>query len=72
MFLQQMGLWYTNKQCQDGDGVKVANGLSKGELGSACCSAEPIIICHYKDKPSVEQCKDSSAPAIDKNGKSFW
>lgn len=73
LFLQQMGLWYTNKVCEAGGGVGVANGLSsKGELAASCCSAEPVIICHFSDKPSVEQCKDSSAPTIDRNAKKFW
>ncbi|KAL9191433.1 hypothetical protein ACHAXT_001139 [Thalassiosira profunda] len=72
-FLQQMGAWYTNKQCEEGGGVKEANTLSgAGKLEAACCSAEPLITCHYIDKPSVEKCKGSGAPAIDKNGKSFW
>jgi len=76
VFLQQMGLWYVNDKCISGGGVEVANGLShndsEGDLESACCSAEPVIKCHYRDKPSVEQCKDSSAPTIDKDAKSFW
>mmetsp|Transcript_39617 Transcript_39617/g.67481 ORF Transcript_39617/g.67481 Transcript_39617/m.67481 type:complete len:192 (-) Transcript_39617:35-610(-) len=73
LFFQQMGLWYTNQQCESGGGVTVANGLSDGEdLESQCCSATPLIKCHFKDKPSSPECKGSSAPNIDKNGKSFW
>mmetsp|Transcript_10463 Transcript_10463/g.22153 ORF Transcript_10463/g.22153 Transcript_10463/m.22153 type:complete len:643 (-) Transcript_10463:260-2188(-) len=73
LFLQQMGLWYTEAKCEAGGGVGVANSLAGGGgLETACCSAEPLIKCHFKDKPSVEQCKDSSVPTIDKNGKSFW
>jgi hypothetical protein len=34
------------------------------------CLAEPVVSCHYRDKPSVRPCSDS--PALDKNGKSFW
>lgn len=73
LFLQQMGLWYTEAKCEAGGGVGVAESLAgEGGLETACCSAEPLIKCHFKDKPSVEQCKDSSVPTIDKNGKSFW
>jgi len=76
LFLQQMGLWYTKEECKDGGGAAIAKRLSqrpsKEGLESSCCLAEPKIECHYKDKPSVEQCKDTSAPPIDKNGRAFW
>ena len=76
VFLQQMGLWYTNNSCENGGGVGVANGLSSGELETACCSAEPVIKCHYSDKPSVVECRDrkNEMSFIDKppKGKSFW
>ncbi|KAL7528566.1 hypothetical protein ACHAWF_002610 [Thalassiosira exigua] len=70
LFFQQMGLWYTQNKCEDGGGVAVAS--SGGNFEAACCSAEPLIQCHYSDKPSVVECKDSSAPRIDKKGNSFW
>ena len=41
-----------------------------GALIQPCCLAEPIIKCHFKDKPSKIPCRDY--PAIDKGGKSFW
>lgn len=75
VFFQQMGLWYTKKECEGGGGVSVAEkAKGKGEFDSACCSAEPLVTCHYKDKPSVEECKHVSVPSIDggKKGKSFW
>lgn len=73
IFFQQMGLWYTNKQCEGGGGVTVANGLSDPVgLMKECCTAEALITCHFSDKPSAEKCKDSNAPPIDKGGKSFW
>jgi len=76
LFLQQMGLWYTKTECEAGGGVGVANRLSQmgsdGGMKTTCCSAEPIIKCYFADKPSAEQCKDSSAPTIDKGAKSFW
>ena len=67
-----MGLWYTNKKCESGGGVKVAE--EAGGFDSACCSAKPLITCHYKDKPSVEECKHVSVPSIDGGHKvkSFW
>ena len=35
-----------------------------------CCSAKPIVKCHYRDKPSIIPCTDS--PLIDRDGISFW
>lgn len=56
-FLQQVGLWYVKDD-------------RNGRLGADFCSAEPLVQCHYKDKPSIQPCRDS--PAIDKSAKSFW
>jgi hypothetical protein len=61
LFLQQMGEWRlkdhhsVDNYCQD---------------GLACCLAEPNVVCHYRDKPSIIPCKDS--PPIDKGKPSFW
>uniref|UniRef100_A0A7S4AKP5 Nucleotide-diphospho-sugar transferase domain-containing protein n=1 Tax=Pseudo-nitzschia australis TaxID=44445 RepID=A0A7S4AKP5_9STRA len=57
LYYEQMAEWYTKDE-------------SSGCKGLDCCAAEPIITCHYKDKPSFVPCKDS--PPIDKRGKSFW
>jgi len=57
LFFEQMAEWYTKK---DDSGC---NGLD-------CCVAEPIITCHFRDKPSFIPCKDS--PPIDKGKRSFW
>ena len=34
------------------------------------CLAEPLVSCHYKDKPSLRPCPDSLS--LDNNGQSFW
>lgn len=66
IFMQQMGMWYVDDQCQ-GDALKAVFGET---VLQQCCTAEPRIICHYKDKPSIINCKTS--PAMDPHGKSFW
>lgn len=72
LFLQQMGLWYTDSKCEDGGGANVL--AAKSSVMNSCCSAKPLISCHYKDKPSVKECKYSDIPSIDagKKGASFW
>jgi len=57
LFYEQLAEWYLK-------------GEDSGCNGLDCCVAEPIITCHFKDKPSKIPCNDS--PPIDKNGKSFW
>jgi len=57
LYYEQMAEWYIK------DEISGCSGLD-------CCVAEPIITCHFKDKPSFIPCKDS--PPIDKKGKSFW
>ncbi|KAL9188823.1 hypothetical protein ACHAXT_007201 [Thalassiosira profunda] len=72
-FFQQMGEWYLNKQCigKEMHEITGEKGASnEGALVQQCCSAEPLITCHYKDKPSKNPCPD--APCIDKKCKSFW
>ena len=68
-FYQQLGDWYVNVHCVN----KKHEDLDIKEdehLSSHCCSAKPIIKCHYSDKPSKNPCRRS--PKIDKRGRSFW
>jgi hypothetical protein len=72
LYFRQMGEWYLQDTCV-GSTVPQIMGtetVSTGSLLDSCCAAEPIISCHYRDKPSKIPCKDS--PPIDKNGRSFW
>jgi len=70
-FFQQMGEWYLKQQCigKEARGIMEATG-AHGDLIQPCCSAEPIITCHFIDKPSKIPCPDS--PKIDAIGKPFW
>mmetsp|Transcript_26824 Transcript_26824/g.61236 ORF Transcript_26824/g.61236 Transcript_26824/m.61236 type:complete len:659 (+) Transcript_26824:249-2225(+) len=75
-FFQQMGEWHVNEKCvgreakEITDQVPDTQSANAGPLANHCCSAEPIIKCHYRDKPSKYECPNS--PFIDKKGKSFW
>eukprot|EP00591_Stephanopyxis_turris_P009357 CAMPEP_0195515512 /NCGR_PEP_ID=MMETSP0794_2-20130614/6554_1 /TAXON_ID=515487 /ORGANISM="Stephanopyxis turris, Strain CCMP 815" /LENGTH=544 /DNA_ID=CAMNT_0040643943 /DNA_START=219 /DNA_END=1853 /DNA_ORIENTATION=+ len=71
LYMKQMGQWHLNKQCENKNFQEIKE--SQGDvtdLVPLCCSAEPLITCHYSDKPSVINCNDS--PPIDKGGKPFW
>jgi len=80
LFFQQMGLWHVSDACVDSNALDLLQNGANGQEGSErktvsefateCCSAEPLISCHYRDKPSVIPCQDS--PSLDKAGKSFW
>ena len=72
LFLQQMGDWFVNEECIHKKTTEISafDPNDANSLISSCCSAEPIIKCHYKDKPSKFPCRDS--PEIDGKGKSFW
>jgi hypothetical protein len=74
LYFKQMGEWYVQEQCIRKK-VKELTGDSNNTAGvdvvGMCCSAEPLVSCHYSDKPSVIPCRDS--PTIDKGKrKSFW
>jgi len=79
-YFQQMGEWFVHDQCIGQTYENIINNISELTNPSAyidksmpiqqCCLAEPNVICHYKDKPSLHPCKES--PPIDKHGRSFW
>jgi hypothetical protein len=77
-FLQQMGEWYLNDKCI-GKGSREVTEAESGDIGNRlhgilsnhCCSTEPIITCHYRDKPSKIPCPDSPL-IIETAGKSFY
>jgi hypothetical protein len=80
LYLRQMGEWYVQDACvhksvPDILGEHTLDGVEwtkerQALLTSTCCAAEPLISCHYRDKPSVIPCKDS--PPIDAGMPSFW
>mmetsp|Transcript_6631 Transcript_6631/g.9476 ORF Transcript_6631/g.9476 Transcript_6631/m.9476 type:complete len:157 (+) Transcript_6631:2-472(+) len=70
LFLRQMGEWYVQDTCIGSTVKEILGSKTTTQLDGTCCSAEPLISCHYRDKPSKHSCKDS--PSIDKNAKSFW
>lgn len=77
LFLRQMGEWYVQDACVHQSvetvlGKPIGNGQASDYevFQSTCCAAEPLVSCHYRDKPSVIPCKDS--PPIDQGRPSFW
>ena len=70
-FFQQIGQWYVQETCVGKHYNEIVGGDSSVSLSTHCCLAEPLIKCHYKDKPSIIPCNDS--PLLDKKrGKPFW
>ena len=62
-FLQQFGEWYVQNEC-------LGDAMENDRSNINCCSVEPLVSCHYRDKPSKIPCLDS--PLYDKKGTSFW
>ncbi|KAK1739799.1 nucleotide-diphospho-sugar transferase [Skeletonema marinoi] len=70
-FFQQIGQWYVQETCIGKHYNDIVGGDSTVSLSTHCCLAEPVVICHYRDKPSKIPCNDS--PYLDKKrGKPFW
>jgi hypothetical protein len=69
-FMEQMGMWQVDEACKTGS--KAYAMLKTGEefFLDNCCAREPIVTCHFSDKPSIIPCKDS--PKIDMTSKPFW
>mmetsp|Transcript_28209 Transcript_28209/g.76462 ORF Transcript_28209/g.76462 Transcript_28209/m.76462 type:complete len:98 (+) Transcript_28209:1-294(+) len=71
-YMQQMGQWYLQDSCRNKSELEIPDTVAKGtaDASKQCCSATPLITCHYRDKPSIISCLDS--PPIDEGAKSFW
>ncbi|KAL7429074.1 hypothetical protein ACHAXM_001525 [Skeletonema potamos] len=70
-FFQQIGQWYVQEACVGKHYNEIVGGDSSVPLSTHCCLAEPLVKCHYKDKPSKIPCNDS--PLLDqKRGRPFW
>jgi hypothetical protein len=70
-FLDQMEDWYVSDSCggtKTAQETQAAAGTST-DLAKSCC-VTPVFKCHYKDKPSIRECKDS--PAFTEGRVSFW
>jgi hypothetical protein len=68
-FYEQMGEWYVKDECIGVTVDEIVNGTNP-DLGKACCVAEPVIKCHYRDRPSKIPCKDS--PPLNEGHDSWW
>jgi len=69
-FLKQMGEWYVHDQCVGKKAHEILGPVPDDGSLSKCCSAEPIITCYYRDKPSKIPCPD--APIRVPGSASFW
>lgn len=73
LYFRQIGEWYLDDKCiqkNAEDIFLVSNGSPPGDMSSLCCHVEPLVSCHYRDKPSIIPCHDS--PPIDKGKPSWW
>jgi len=73
LFMKQMGMWHLKDQCVSkslSDILSLPGAEESADTFNLCCSVEPLISCHYKDKPSVIDC--SSSPPIDRDGQAWW
>jgi Nucleotide-diphospho-sugar transferase len=71
-FMQQLAEWFVHQACENktlGE-LDVDTSAEPPDITSSCCSAEPLVECHYRDKPSKIPCRRS--PPIDKGKRSFW
>ena len=67
-YFRQMGEWFVKDACIQQEAPQIP-GFSANAV-QTCCAAEPLVSCHYRDKPSKIPCKDS--PNIDEGRPSFW
>jgi len=56
-YMEQSGWWYLNESCASKPLDELLQEEDIGDLTSHCCSVEPIVSCHFDDKPSVQLCR---------------
>jgi len=82
-YYQQMGEWFLRPQCEDKTALELKTQYfnhnsttnvdrvdNDADIVNSCCSAAPLVSCHYRDKPSIVPCRES--PPIDEGRPSFW
>jgi hypothetical protein len=73
LFMKQMGMWHLKDTCKSQSLHAILSSqvnATASDTYNLCCSSEPLISCHYKDKPAVVNC--SSSPPIDRDGSVWW
>jgi Nucleotide-diphospho-sugar transferase len=76
-FWAQMGEWRVQPFCLDNSKQGLVTvpatgiGPARTAAADACCSAEPLVTCHYRDKPSLVDCRDSPSTS-DGGDDPFW
>lgn len=66
-FNQQLGDWFVKESCL---GTRDSiDELTQAVSDDYCCTDNPVVVCHYRDKPSKIPCPES--PMIESKT-SFW
>eukprot|EP00532_Pseudo-nitzschia_australis_P001674 CAMPEP_0168204718 /NCGR_PEP_ID=MMETSP0139_2-20121125/25542_1 /TAXON_ID=44445 /ORGANISM="Pseudo-nitzschia australis, Strain 10249 10 AB" /LENGTH=730 /DNA_ID=CAMNT_0008130665 /DNA_START=237 /DNA_END=2429 /DNA_ORIENTATION=+ len=68
-YFEQMGEWHLNHSCNSDKNGK--NATHVAYTPANCCTAKPLVQCHYRDKASIVPCRDAP-PATKENLASFW
>lgn len=69
-YYEQMGEWYLQSNCVQKTVEEIFGGTNQANYADHCCSAEALVQCHYRDKPSKIPCRDNDP--INKGAGSFW
>ena len=76
LYFKQMGEWFVEEKCVGGTANSIINSTDTrpGYLITPCCSAKPLISCHFPDKPSTIACNESFAKnmILTRQSKPFW
>lgn len=67
-FNQQLGDWFVDGACTT-SGAETTLVQFVASSKSSCCVREPVVVCHFRDKPSKIPCEVS--PLIEEDT-SFW
>jgi hypothetical protein len=72
LFFQQLGEWYVKPECEGKKVDEFKPGNKATDVAAMCCSSEPLVECHFRDKPSKINCEDSEPHVKEKPKPSFW
>jgi hypothetical protein len=73
LYFKQMGEWYVEERCIGTKNTTLTLDSSQVSLVERCCAANPLISCHYRDKPNLIACNETTYSSnAGLRGVSFW
>jgi Nucleotide-diphospho-sugar transferase len=74
LYFRQMGEWYVQERCIGNNSTSILGSkrTRRESLIAPCCSAKPLISCHYGNMPSLSVCKNNHRIPLGDGELPYW